>query len=119
MTAVKTPNYSTAQEALIVAAIAVNDGVANKSVAEMLSADSRMNGENGVRTPRAIIAKMVRMNVNYQRQEKLTKSGEPVTKKTDLVNKIAKLADVSAAKLDGLDKAPKLALETLAAAFAA
>lgn len=115
----KTPNYSPAQETLILAAIETNGGVANKTVAETLAADPAMNGENGPRNARAIIAKMVRMNVNYQRQEKVTKDGKPVTKKTDLVNKIAALADVSAAKLDGLDKAPKLALETLAAAFAA
>lgn len=119
MTIVKTPNYSDAQVALITAAIAANDGVANKSVAETLATNPAMNGENGARNVRSIIAKMTRMNVNYQRQVPVSKTGEPIAKKTALVERIAMLADVSASKLDGLDKAPKLALETLVKAFAA
>ena len=119
MSTVKAPNYSDAQVSLITAAIAANGGVANKSVAETLATDPRMNGENGPRNVRSIIAKMTRMDVDYQRQVPVSKTGEPVAKKTALVERIASLADVSAAKLDGLDKAPKLALETLVKALAA
>lgn len=116
----KTPNYSDAQVALILAAIEANDGVADKSVAEKLAQDARMNGENGPRNVRSIIAKMTRMDgVNYVRQQPTTKDGKPVQKKNELVERIATLAGVTASKLDGLEKAPKLALETLAAAFAA
>ena len=115
----KTPNYSPAQENLILAAIAANDGVADKSVAETLAANPEMNGENGPRNVRSIIAKMIRMDgVNYVRQQPTTKDGKPVQKKLDLVAKIAASANVAASKLDGLEKAPKLALETLAASFA-
>lgn len=116
----KTPNYSAAQVALILAAVAANGGVANKSVAAELASDPRMDGEKGERNTRSIIAKMTRMpEIDYQRQVSVSKTGEPVAKKTALVGRIAALADVSASKLDGLDKAPKLALETLVRAFAA
>ena len=115
----KAPNYSDTQVAVILAAIAANGGVANKSVAETLAANPAMNGPDGPRNTRSIIAKMTRMDVDYQRQEKVSKNGQPITKKSDLVSRIATLADVSASKLAGLDNAPKLALETLVAAFAA
>ena len=115
----KAPNYSDAQVAIIMAAIAANGGVANKSVAETLAADPRMNGENGPRNVRSIIAKMTRMDVGYQRQQPQTKDGKPVTKKTELVAAIAKAAGVPVSKLDGGDKAPKLFLETVLEALAA
>ena len=116
----KTPNYSDAQVALILATIEANGGVANKSVAETLAVDPRMNDADGnARNVRSIIAKMTRMDVNYQRQQPTTKDGKPVQKKNDLVARIATLANVPAAKLDGLEKAPKLALDTLAEALAA
>ncbi len=125
MTAVKVPNYSTAQVALIVAAIEANDGIADISVATELAENPAMNTADGdKRKARSIVAKMRRIvdtveGFSYARKVATTKDGRPVQKKVDLVNRIASLADVSAAKLDGLDKAPKLALETLAAAFAA
>lgn len=120
----KTPNYSPAQEKLIVEAIAANDGVANKAVAETLANDPRMNGEDGPRKVRSIIAKMRRVvetreDFSYERVQPATKDGKPVTKKTDLVARIAALSGATASKLDGLDKAPKLALDTLVEALAA
>lgn len=114
----KPANYTPAQEALILAAVAANGGVANKSVAEALAADERMNKDGSPRNARSIIAKMTRMDVNYQAAEKLTKDGKPVTKKQDLVRTISDLSGITAAKLNGLDNAPKLALETLAAYLA-
>jgi hypothetical protein len=68
---------------------------------------------------RSIIAKMNRMGVPYERKQPTTKTGEPVSKKVDVVAEIARLAGVSVASLDGLDKAPKLALTTLRGALAA
>lgn len=116
----KTPNYTAAQVAIILDAVAANGGVANKSVAASLADTPAMNGEKGPRNTRSIIAKMTRMSeIDYQRQVPVSKTGEPVAKKTALVERIAAAADVSASKLDGLDKAPKLALETLARALAA
>lgn len=116
----KTPNYSDEQTAIILAAIAANGGVADKALAETLAADPRMNGTDGPRKPRGIIAKMTRMDgVTYTKAAKVSKTGKPVQKKLDLVALIAARADVEAAKLEGLDSAPKLALETLAEALAA
>lgn len=118
----KTPNYSPAQEALILAAVEANGGVANKSVAEKLAADPAMNADEGkgaARNVRSIIAKMTRMDIGYQRQQPTTKDGKPVNKKLDLVKSIADLSGVTASKLDGLDKAPKLALEAIRDAFEA
>jgi hypothetical protein len=120
----KTPNYSDAQVALITNAIRENDGIANMTLAETLAADARMNDENGPRKARSIVAKMRRIvdsveGFNYERKVTLTKDGKPVTKKTELVATIVKRSGIAAEKLDGLDKAPKLALEMIAEAFAA
>lgn len=118
----KTPNYSATQESIILAAIAANGNVANIAVATTLAADPRMNDNDGnERKPRAIVAKMSRMadahGFKYERKQPTTKDGKPVQKKLDLVALIASRAGVTADKLDGLEKAPKLALDTLAAAF--
>ena len=119
----KTPNYSAAQEKIILDAIRANGNVANLTLAEKLASDPRMNDNDGnARKPRAITAKMSRMaeaeGFRYERKQPTTKDGKPVTKKNDLVARIATLAGVEAAKLDGLEKAPKNALDTLASAFA-
>lgn len=123
MTKIATPNYSTAQEAIIIAAVSANDGVANKTVCEALADNPAMDASDGPRNVRSIIAKVRRMvetnGWTYERQAPMTKDGKPVTKKADLVATIAKASGITASKLDGLDKAPKLALESIAAAFAA
>jgi hypothetical protein len=117
----KTPNYSTAQEALILEAIRDNGNVADFDLATKLAADPRMNMDEGkgeARKARGITAKMARMKdaegFTYKGKQPTTKDGKPVTKKTDLVARIAELSGVVADKLSGLEKAPKLALETLA-----
>lgn len=117
--------YTAVQEALILAAIKANGNVANQTIAEALAADPRMNdesnGKSEARTARGIIAKMSRMKdangFTYERKVTLSKSGAPVQKKLDMVARIAERAGVAAAKLDGLEKAPKLALETLLASY--
>jgi hypothetical protein len=114
----KTPNYSPAQETLILNAIRANGNIANKTIAEQLAADPAMDGADGPRKPRAITAKMSRMKVEhgfeYERKAPVSKTGAPIQKKLDLVAKIARMADVSVASLDNLDKASKGALEVLA-----
>ncbi|TAK59454.1 hypothetical protein [Methylobacter sp.] len=111
MVTVKTPSYSAVQEALILAAI--GDGKGSISIAEKLAADPAMNEADGTpRKVRSIIAKMTRMGVPYERKAPVTKTGEPVTKKTDLVDRIAAIVS---GNLDGLDKAPKPALQAIAA----
>ena len=121
-----TSTYTDAQVAIILEAIAANGNVANAEIAKALAADPRMNvvGEDGKpspRKPQGITAKMARMKeaygFTYERKEPTTKDGKPVTKKTELVERIATLAGVAASKLDNLDKASKGALETLVSAF--
>ena len=120
----KTPNYSDSQVSLMTSAIRDNGGVANLALATTLSENSAMNAADGPRKPRSIVAKLRRIvdendGFSYERKAPTTKDGKPVQKKLDLVSQIATLADVSADKLDGMEKAPKLALETLVAALAA
>jgi hypothetical protein len=95
----KAPNYTEAQEARIREMAPLN-----KAGAEALAAEFG-------KTVRSVIAKAVRMNVGYERQQPVTKTGEPVTKKETLVSEIAAIVG---ANLDGLEKAPKPALHALA-----
>ena len=116
----KTPNYTEAQVALIVSTIRDNGGVADKSVAETLAANPAMNVDGEPRKVRSIIAKMRRVvddnpDLSYAKVQPTTKDGRPVQKKLDLVARIAAGSGIAASKLNGLEKGPKLALESLAA----
>lgn len=127
----KTPNYSAMQTGLILAAAAANGGSLNLDIAKSLAANPAMDGEDGPRNYRSIVAKISRMvtagdtvevdgesvAVVYERKQPTTKDGKPVTKKVDLVNRIASLAGINAAKLDGMDKSPKQALEAIVSAL--
>ncbi len=97
MAKVVTPNYSDAQTATIVAAAPVNKAVAQ-----------RLADELG-KSLRSVIAKATREGV-YQAQGKVTKSGDPVVSKTDLV---ASIGMIVTGNLEGLEKAPKAALLAL------
>ena len=123
MTKATTANYSPAQEAKILAS-AVN-GAFSLDIAKVLADDPEMKTEAGeARTPRAIVAKMSRMvtasggTLTYTRKVAVSKSGGEIAKKADIVKLIAERAGVAVAKLDGLEKSPKLALETLRDALA-
>lgn len=59
---------------------------------------------------RSVTAKAIRMGVAYERKVAVTKTGAPVEQKEAIVAEIAK---VVGANLDGLDKAPKPALQAL------
>lgn len=61
-------------------------------------------------TERSVAAKAVRMNVPYERKVAVTKSGQPVEQKEAIVKQIASLVE---GNLDGLEKAPKAALQAL------
>ena len=99
----KTPNYTEAQEARI-RERAEEVGTLNAAVAAELA------DELG-KTPRSIIAKIVRMNLPYATKQPTTKNGEPVTKKETLVSEISEIVGVN---LEGLEKAPKPVLHALA-----
>ena len=98
MTKEKTPNYTADQVAAIVAAAPINKEVATRLALEL------------GKTVRSVIAKAVRLEI-YVSQGPVSKTGEPVTKKDDLV---ADIAAIVSGNLDGLEKAPKAALLAIA-----
>ena len=70
------------------------------------------------KSPKSIIGKLSREGV-YQKQIYLSKTGEaPVTKK-ELVAVICELINGDLSKLEGLDKAPKMALKHIITQIAA
>ena len=92
--------YSAEQEATIRA-----QPVLNQAVAERLAA------EFGPKfTGKSVIAKINRMGLPYERKQPVTKSGDPVESKATIVAELATLVE---GNLDGLDKAPKPALQAL------
>lgn len=100
MTKQAVSKYSAAQEAAIRAEPVLNQAVATRLAAEF-----------GPKfTARSVIAKINRMGLPYERKQPVTKSGDPVERKEAIVAEIATLVG---ANLDGLDKAPKQALQVL------
>lgn len=106
----KTPNFTAANEARILEAVAANGGKMDQALATLLAA------EMGKASYRSITAKAVRMKVPYARKAPTRKDGTKVETKAEIVKSIASLVE---GNLDGLDKAPRDALvairDTLAA----
>ncbi len=67
---------------------------------------------------KSVIQKLVREEV-YQKPAYVSKAGATVERKSDIVQGIAKLLNVTEAQLGGLEKATKPALETIRAGFVA
>lgn len=63
--------------------------------------------------PRAIVASAIRQGLEYERKKRVSKGGEPVLRKPELVQKIAECLNLSADNLGGLDKASKSALQVI------
>lgn len=61
-------------------------------------------------TARSVIAKITRMGLPYERKQPVTKNGEKVEQKEKIV---AEIAEIVGGNLDGLEKAPKPALQRL------
>ena len=95
----KAPNFTEAQEQRI------------RDTAPHCAASAAELALEFGKTPRSVIAKMVRMEVEYARKVPTTKSGDPIVSKADLVAQISAVVD---GNLDGLEKAPKPALHALA-----
>lgn len=95
-----TSKYNAQQEAAIREAAPLN-----QAKAETLAA-SFGSGFTG----KSVIAKAIRMGVAYERKQPTTKSGAKIEKKETLVAEIAKLVE---GNLDGLEKAPKPALQAI------
>lgn len=95
-----TSKYTTAMEARIRAEAPLNQAKADALAVEFGS------GFSG----RSVTAKAVRMNVAYERKVATTKTGGKIENKADLVAEIGKLVE---GNLEGLDKAPKPALQAI------
>lgn len=102
----KTSKYTAAMEQAIRDEPVLNQTVANRLASEFGPAF----------TGRMVIAKINSMKLPYQRKAAVTKTGEPVERKELLVAEIAKFVE---GNLDGLEKAPKPALQAIRDAFAA
>ncbi len=92
--------YTPAMEAAIRA-----EPVLNQSVAERLAVSFGSDF-----TARMVIAKISRMGLAYQRKVATTKAGGKIESKADIV---AEIATMVTGNLDGLDKAPKPALQLI------
>lgn len=93
-----TPNFSAEMEARI-----------GETAPHNLASATELATEFG-KSPRSVVAKIVRMGVGYTSKTPMSKSGDPVISKSDLVAQISALVE---GNLDGLDKAPKAALKAL------
>lgn len=103
MATVTEKNYSEAQEAILLAAGRIDNAKALE-IAAKIGKDVK-----------SVRAKAVRMGI-YQAAEKKSKSGAPVEGKEKIV------ADISALvghNMEGLEKAPKLALQAIRKALSA
>lgn len=105
MTKQTASKYTAAMEQAIRAEPVLNQAVAN-----------RLAGEFGPGfTGRMVIAKINSMKLPYEKKAAVTKTGEPVERKELLVAEIAKFVQ---GNLEGLDKAPKPALQAIRDALA-
>lgn len=95
----KQPNFTEAQEQRI-----------RDTAPHNLASATELAEEFG-KSPRSIVAKIVRMEVAYERKQPTTKTGEPIVSKAKLVEQIA---GVVSGNLEGLEKAPKPALQAIA-----
>jgi hypothetical protein len=95
----KTPNFTEGQEQRI-----------RDTAPHNLASATALAVEMG-KSPRSIVAKIVRMGVDYSSKVRTTKSGDPIVSKAKLVEQIGA---VVGGNLEGLDKAPKPALQAVA-----
>ena len=101
-----TSKYTAAMEAAIRGEPVFNQAVANRLATQF----------GGSITGRGVIAKIKSMGLPYERKQATTKTGEAVERKEALVAEIAKFV---VGNLDGLEKAPKPALQAIRDCFAA
>lgn len=108
----KKVNYSDALTLEIVSAYesADSDAARKAVVADMAQTHGK--------SVKSVIQKLVRESV-YQKPAYVSKAGATAERKSDIVQGIAKLLNVSEAQLGGLEKATKPALETIRAGFVA
>lgn len=95
-------NYTEAQEKRIADFAAENGGTINSESAGILATEFNKN-------VKSVIAKAVRMSL-YKAKEKVSKTGGKVESKEQIVLDIASIVGKN---MEGLEKAPKLALQIL------
>ena len=105
----KVANYSDAQEKRI--REAAENGPLNLEAAKALAAEF-----GGSKTYRSVVAKIGKMGLPYAKKVAVSKNGEPVARKENLVAEIGRFVPGS---LEGLEKASKPALVNIRDAFAA
>lgn len=103
-TATKPANYTPEQEQLL-----INGYTAGKPVEEL--------AEQLGKSLRSCIAKLSRAGV-YKKAAKVSKTGEPVQKKLELAQAIGAVLQLSEAEVEGMEKAPKTALQKIFKALA-
>lgn len=94
----KAPNFTPAQEQRI------------RDSAPLNQEKSRALALEFGKTERSVTAKAVRMGVAYERKQPQTKTGAPVERKEAIV---AEIQAIVGGNLEGLDKAPKQALQAV------
>lgn len=65
---------------------------------------------------RSVVASAIRNEIPYENKKRVSKSGDPVVSKGDLVEAIAENLDLDSSALSGLEKATKSALSAIATA---
>ena len=108
MTKVVEKNYSDAQEARLTDAATANGGKIDGELAKALAVEMGKD-------VRSIRAKATRMGI-YKAAEKVSKTGGAIESKEKIALDIAKLVGQN---MDGLEKAPKVALQNIRAALSA
>lgn len=98
-----TSNYTEAMEDRIREAAEENGGKIDNELAGALAAEFGTVGK------RSVIAKATRMEI-YKAKEKTSKSGGPVERKEDIA---VEIGEIVGANMEGLENAPKLALQRL------
>ncbi|NDD83911.1 hypothetical protein EBZ38_06500 [bacterium] len=109
----KEPKYTSAMTAVIKEVSDANEGL-DLSLCEAIA--ERPEFVAAEISARGVVAKARTMGLPYRKAEKVTKSGEPVLRKEELVLAIERSLNLQG--LQSLAKADKQALRTLAAALA-
>ena len=98
MKTVKAPNFTADQEAAIVAASPLNYESATALAATM------------GKSAKSVVAKAIRMGVDYQKKTPTTKTGAKIESKRDIVAEIETFVEQT---LSGLEESPKAPLVAL------
>lgn len=103
----KTVNYTPEMTAKMVEAYNSGHGMTIEAIAEMVG-----------KSTRSVIAKLTREKVYIAKAKGVTKTGEPVQRKSELANAIGAVLVLTESEIEGLAGAPKTALQKIFTALA-